>query len=91
MDPEYLDAMKGDMSDLRNASADRKAGTITAGKFLEQFVDGTPWAHLDIAGTCWVDKAQPNCGTAPAAWPCGRLCVWPKAGASDLAKRKELR
>jgi len=63
MDPEYLDAMKGDMSDLRNASADRKAGTITAGKFLEQFVDGTPWAHLDIAGTCWVDKAQPNCGT----------------------------
>ena len=62
MDPEYLDAMKGDMSDLRNASADRKAGTITAGKFLEQFVDGTPWAHLDIAGTCWVDKAQPNCG-----------------------------
>ena len=63
MDPEYLEAMKGDMSDLRNASADRKAGTITAGKFLEQFVDGTPWAHLDIAGTCWVDKAQPNCGT----------------------------
>ena len=62
MDPEYLDAMKGDMSDLRNASANRGAGTITAGKFLEQFVDGTPWAHLDIAGTCWVDKAQPNCG-----------------------------
>jgi leucyl aminopeptidase len=62
MDPEYLDPMKGDMSDLRNASAERSAGTITAGKFLEQFVDGTPWAHLDIAGTCWVDKAQAHCG-----------------------------
>ena len=62
MDPEYLDAMKGDMSDLRNASAERSAGTITAGKFLEQFVDETPWAHLDIAGTCWVDKPQPHCG-----------------------------
>ena len=62
MDPEYLDAMKGDMSDLRNASAERSAGTITAGKFLEQFVDGTPWAHLDIAGTCWVEKPQPHCG-----------------------------
>ena len=62
MDPEYLDAMKGDMSDLRNASAERSAGTITAGKFLEQFVDETPWAHLDIAGTCWVGKTQPHCG-----------------------------
>ena len=50
------------MSDLRNASAERSAGTITAGKFLEQFVDETPWAHLDIAGTCWVGKAQPHCG-----------------------------
>ena len=54
--------MKGDMSDLRNASSNRKAGTITAGKFLEQFVDGTPWAHLDIAGTAWIDKTQPHCG-----------------------------
>ena len=62
MDPEYLEPMKGDMSDLRNASAERSAGTITAGKFLEQFVDGTPWAHLDIAGTCWVEKPQPHCG-----------------------------
>ena len=42
--------------------ADRKAGTITAAKFLEQFVEGTPWAHLDIAGTAWFDKAQPNAG-----------------------------
>ena len=62
MDPEYLEPMKGDMSDLRNASAERSAGTITAGKFLEQFVDETPWAHLDIAGTCWVEKPQPHCG-----------------------------
>ncbi|HCU86972.1 MAG TPA: hypothetical protein DGP39_05535 [Verrucomicrobiales bacterium] len=62
MDPEYLEPMRGDMSDLRNASADRRAGTITAGKFLEEFVDGTPWAHLDIAGTAWHDKAQPHSG-----------------------------
>ena len=62
MDPDYLEPMRGDMSDLRNAGADRKAGTITAAKFLEQFVEGTPWAHLDIAGTAWFDKAQPNAG-----------------------------
>ena len=62
MDPDYLEPMRGDMSDLRNAGADRKAGTITAAKFLEQFVEDTPWAHLDIAGTAWFDKVQPNAG-----------------------------
>jgi len=60
MNDEYLEPMKGDLSDLRNAGTDRKAGTITAAKFLEQFVDSTPWAHLDIAGTANLDKGLPN-------------------------------
>ena len=60
MNDEYLEPMKGDLSDLRNAGTDRKAGTITAAKFLEQFVDDTPWAHLDIAGTANLDKGLPN-------------------------------
>ena len=60
MNDEYLEPMKGDLSDLRNAGTDRKAGTITAAKFLEQFVDGTPWAHLDIAGTANLDRGLPN-------------------------------
>ena len=60
MNDEYLEPMKGDLSDLRNAGTDRKAGTITAAKFLEQFVDGTPWAHLDIAGTANLDKGLPH-------------------------------
>lgn len=56
---EFLDLMKGDVSDLKNA-AGRDAQTITAGKFLEEFVPkGTPWAHLDIAGTAWEEKGQP--------------------------------
>ena len=60
MNDDYLEPMKGDLSDLRNAGTDRKAGTITAAKFLEQFVDSTSWVHLDIAGTANLDKAQPN-------------------------------
>jgi leucyl aminopeptidase len=50
---EYKDLIKGTAADLTNASAKRKAGTIYAGSFLEEFVDGVPWAHLDIAGTAW--------------------------------------
>jgi leucyl aminopeptidase len=50
---EYKDLTKGKFADLTNASAKRKAGTIYAGSFLEEFVDGKPWVHLDIAGTAW--------------------------------------
>jgi leucyl aminopeptidase len=51
--PEYKALTKGTVADLTNASAKRKAGTIYAGSFLEEFVGETPWAHVDIAGTAW--------------------------------------
>jgi leucyl aminopeptidase len=50
------------VADLTNASAKRKAGTIYAGSFLEEFVGETPWAHLDIAGVAW-DVGRPYTGT----------------------------
>ena len=45
--------MKGTVADLSNLASKRKAGTITAASFLEEFVGETPWAHVDIAGTAW--------------------------------------
>jgi leucyl aminopeptidase len=51
--PEYKDLMKGTVADLSNLASKRKAGTITAASFLEEFVDEVPWAHIDIAGTAW--------------------------------------
>lgn len=50
---EYTALMKGTVADLTNAAAKRKAGTLSAAGFLEEFVGDTPWAHLDIAGTAW--------------------------------------
>ncbi len=50
---EYKALMKGTFADLTNAAPKRKAGTISAAGFLEEFVGDTPWAHLDIAGTAW--------------------------------------
>ena len=49
---EYRDLMKSDIADVKNAGG-RPAGSISAGWFLREFVDGYPWAHLDIAGTAW--------------------------------------
>jgi leucyl aminopeptidase len=51
--PEYKELMKGTVADLSNLGKKRKAGTITAASFLEEFVGETPWAHVDIAGTSW--------------------------------------
>ncbi len=51
--PEYKELTKGSVAQLTNASEKRKASTIYAGSFLEEFVAGKPWAHLDIAGTAW--------------------------------------
>jgi leucyl aminopeptidase len=51
--PEYKELTRGSITDLINASEKRKASTIYAASFLEEFVDGKPWAHLDIAGTAW--------------------------------------
>lgn len=47
---EYLSEIKGTFADLSNiAKSDRYGGAIHGAKFLEQFVENTPWAHLDIA------------------------------------------
>jgi len=50
---EYKDLTRGSITDLVNASEKRKASTIYAASFLEEFVDSKPWVHLDIAGTAW--------------------------------------
>lgn len=48
---DYTELMQSSYADLVNVSAVRGAGASTAAAFLETFVEGTPWAHLDIAGT----------------------------------------
>lgn len=50
MDEEYREQIKSDWADIKN-SGGRPAGSITAAWFLRNFVDTTPWAHLDIAGS----------------------------------------
>jgi leucyl aminopeptidase len=52
---EYRDLMKSKVADLKNISGKSYGGAITAGLFLEEFVGGTPWAHLDIAGPAWAE------------------------------------
>ncbi len=57
MDPEYDDLIKSDIAEIKNTGG-RKGGAITAAKFLQHFVEETPWVHLDIAGTSESDKER---------------------------------
>jgi leucyl aminopeptidase len=49
--PEYDKQIDSQFADMKNTGGSRHGGSITAAQFLQRFVDDTPWAHLDIAGT----------------------------------------
>ena len=65
LDEEYKDQLKSIIADLPNIGP-RWGGSITAAMFLKQFADPTPWVHLDIAGTAWLEEAQPDLPKGPS-------------------------
>jgi leucyl aminopeptidase len=65
---DYLTAMKSDIADLKNTGG-RAAGTLTAAAFLKEFVDKTPWIHLDIAGTAYLDNESAWQAKGPTGTP----------------------
>jgi leucyl aminopeptidase len=55
LDPEYLEMIRSNIADIVN-SGGRYGGASTAAIFLKEFVEDTPWLHLDIAGTAWMEE-----------------------------------
>ena len=64
MDEEYKEALKSPFADLQNIGG-RPAGSITAAWFLNEFTEGKPWVHLDVAGMAWNDEAKPFLAKGP--------------------------
>lgn len=56
LDEDFVKACKGDFTDLKNASDGVRAGTIMGAAYLKEFVEKTPWAHLDTGGTAWAER-----------------------------------
>ena len=55
---EYFDSLKSDIADMKNTGS-RYGGASAAGLFLKEFVsDNVKWAHIDIAGTAYLEKPQ---------------------------------
>jgi leucyl aminopeptidase len=55
---DYRDQIKSEIADIRNTGNSRYGGATTAAMFLKEFVGETPWIHLDIAGTAWLDDQK---------------------------------
>jgi leucyl aminopeptidase len=66
--PDYKDLTRGKVADLVNVSEQRKASSAYAASFLEEFVDGRPWVHLDIAGTAWDQDNRDYVGKGATGW-----------------------
>ena len=58
LDDDYRELLKSTYADLANIGP-RWGGAITAAWFLREFAEDTPWVHLDIAGTGWLDEPAP--------------------------------
>jgi leucyl aminopeptidase len=67
---DYRDSIKSDVADIKNTGG-RSAGAITAAKFLQDFVDTTPWVHLDIAGTAYSESDLVAIPKGPTGVPVG--------------------
>lgn len=65
IDDEYEEMIKSNIADIRNTGSGKGGGAVTAAWFLKEFAEETPWVHLDIASTCWIDEGRPWLAKGP--------------------------
>ena len=65
LDDEYKEIIKSNIADMVN-SGGRWGGAISAAMFLKEFAEDTPWIHLDIAGTAWMEENKPWIAKGPS-------------------------
>lgn len=79
---EFRPQIDSNFADIKNTGG-RPAGTITAGLFLQEFVDDLPWAHLDIAGTAYRDEPAPYLRKGATGIPTRLFVEWVRARSGD--------
>jgi leucyl aminopeptidase len=65
LDDEYKESIRSNIADIVN-SGGRWGGAVTAAMFLKEFAEDTPWLHLDIAGTAWMEDNKPWIAKGPS-------------------------
>ena len=72
LDEEYRDQLKTVYADIQNIGG-RWGGACSAAMFLKEFAGDTPWVHIDVAGTAWLDDAKPYLAKGPTGIPLGSM------------------
>jgi leucyl aminopeptidase len=65
LDDDYKEQIRSTIADIMNTGG-RWGGAITAAMFLKEFAEETPWIHLDIAGTAWMEDQKPWIAKGPS-------------------------
>jgi leucyl aminopeptidase len=78
VDDDYLEMIRSSIADIVN-SGGRYGGASTAAAFLREFVADTPWIHLDIAGTAWMEENKPWIAKGPSGIAVRSLVEWVKS------------
>ena len=73
---DYRDQIKSSIADIQNTGNSRYGGSITAAMFLKEFVGDTPWIHLDIAGTAWIDTDKAFQSKGPSGIAVRTIAEW---------------
>ncbi len=81
VEDDYRDLIKSQIADIKNTGG-RYGGAITAAMFLKEFVDDTPWIHLDIAGVSWNDDAKPWLASGPTGTAVRSIIEWVRSYSS---------
>ncbi|MGB7136401.1 MAG: leucyl aminopeptidase [Acidobacteriaceae bacterium] len=75
VEDDYRELIKSSIADIKNTGG-RYGGAVTAAMFLKEFVDDTPWIHLDIAGVAWNDDAKPWLASGPTGVAVRSVVEW---------------
>ncbi|NJK41658.1 MAG: leucyl aminopeptidase [Acaryochloridaceae cyanobacterium SU_2_1] len=75
LESSYFDGLKSPIADMKNTGP-RPGGSITAALFLQQYVEKTPWAHLDIAGPVWAEKEHGYLNAGATGFAVRTLINW---------------
>ena len=79
VEDEYREQIRSTIADIQNTGLTRYGGAINAAMFLKEFVDDTPWLHLDIAGMAWLDSDKPWISRGPSGVAVRSIVEWARS------------
>jgi leucyl aminopeptidase len=81
VEDDYREQIKSSIADIMNTGG-RYGGAVTAAMFLKEFVEQTPWIHLDIAGIAWTEEQKPWIAKGPSGIAVRSIAEWVRTYAS---------